>query len=108
MIPKPSRSPYPRSRYLPRRRNKLELRGSLRHGAQGANVEGHTVVVKEEERPAAGNVINLMEASKRNIEGTAPAKGKRPSVDKKGEKAADGHPGLLKSDDCLAAGPCAA
>jgi hypothetical protein len=58
----------------------------LRHGGQGANVEGHTVVVKEEERPAAGNVINLMEASKRNIEGTAPAKGKRPGVGKKRAK----------------------
>jgi DNA end-binding protein Ku len=38
--------------------------------------KGHTVVAKEIERPAGGNVVDLMEALKRSIEGTAPSKGK--------------------------------
>jgi DNA end-binding protein Ku len=38
--------------------------------------KGHTVVAKEVEGPAGGNVVNLMEALKRSIEGTAPGKPK--------------------------------
>jgi DNA end-binding protein Ku len=38
--------------------------------------KGHTIVAKEVERPAAGKVIDLMEALKRSIEGTAPGKPK--------------------------------
>ena len=32
-------------------------------------MKGHTVVAKEAEQPAGGNVVDLMEALKRNIEG---------------------------------------
>jgi DNA end-binding protein Ku len=39
-------------------------------------MKGHTVVAKETERPAGGNVVDLMEALKRSIEGTTPQKGK--------------------------------
>ncbi len=39
-------------------------------------MKGHTVVAKEVERPTGGNVINLMEALKRSVEGSTPAKGK--------------------------------
>jgi DNA end-binding protein Ku len=48
-------------------------------------LKGHTVVAREAERPAGGNVINLMEALKRSIEGTVPAKGK---VTRRGKKRA--------------------
>ena len=64
-------------------------------------------VVNEAERPTAGNVFNLVEAPKRNIEGTATAKGKRPAAGRSGEKASDAMQGLLESDVRLAAGPCA-
>jgi DNA end-binding protein Ku len=37
-------------------------------------LKGHTVVGKEAERPAGGNVVDLMEALKRSIEGAAPGK----------------------------------
>jgi non-homologous end joining protein Ku len=37
-------------------------------------INGHTIVAKEVERPAVGNVVDLMEALKRSIEGAAPAK----------------------------------
>jgi DNA end-binding protein Ku len=46
-------------------------------------MKGRTVLAKEAERPASGNVINLMEALKRSIEGSAPAKGKRARGGKK-------------------------
>jgi DNA end-binding protein Ku len=39
-------------------------------------LKGHTVVAKEAERPAGGNVVDLMEALKRSIEGTTPGKAK--------------------------------
>jgi DNA end-binding protein Ku len=37
-------------------------------------LKGHTVIAKEAERPAGGNVVDLMEALKRSIEGAAPAR----------------------------------
>jgi DNA end-binding protein Ku len=37
-------------------------------------LKGHTVVAKEAERPAGGNVVDLMEALKRSIEGSGPAR----------------------------------
>jgi len=39
-------------------------------------MKGHTVIAHETERPAGGKVINLMEALKRSIEGSTPAKAK--------------------------------
>jgi DNA end-binding protein Ku len=39
-------------------------------------VKGHTIVAREVERPAGGNVIDLMEALKRSIESSAPGKAK--------------------------------
>ena len=63
-------------------------------------------LVKEAERPTAGNVINLVEAPKRSIEGTATAKGKRPAAGRSGEQASDAMQGLLEIDDRLAAGMC--
>jgi non-homologous end joining protein Ku len=39
-------------------------------------MKGRTVVAKETERPAMGNVMNLMEALKRSIEGSTPRKTK--------------------------------
>jgi DNA end-binding protein Ku len=39
-------------------------------------LKGHTIIAKEAEHPAGGNVVDLMEALKRSIEGSAPAKGK--------------------------------
>jgi DNA end-binding protein Ku len=46
-------------------------------------MKGHTLVAHEAERPAGGKVINLMEALKRSIEGSAPAKGKSRSGKKR-------------------------
>jgi DNA end-binding protein Ku len=37
-------------------------------------LKGHRVVAKETERPTGGNVVDLMEALKRSIEGAAPSK----------------------------------
>jgi DNA end-binding protein Ku len=39
-------------------------------------MKGHAVVAKEVERPSGGNVVDLVEALKRSIEGAAPAKRK--------------------------------
>ena len=39
-------------------------------------LKGHTVVAKEAALPSGGNVVNLMEALKRSIDGAAPTKGK--------------------------------
>jgi DNA end-binding protein Ku len=46
-------------------------------------MKGHTVVAKETERPAGGNVVDLMEALKRSIEGATPQKGKAARSGKK-------------------------
>src|SRR5262249_4734314 len=37
---------------------------------------GHTIVAREVERPAGGNVVDLMEALKRSVEGSTTGKGK--------------------------------
>ena len=39
-------------------------------------LKGHTIIANETERPSGGNVVDLMEALKRSIEGTTPGKGK--------------------------------
>jgi DNA end-binding protein Ku len=39
-------------------------------------LKGHKIIAKETERPSGGNVVDLMEALKRSIEGTAPEKTK--------------------------------
>jgi DNA end-binding protein Ku len=39
-------------------------------------LKGHTIVAKETRRPPDGNVINLMEALRRSVDGSAPTKGK--------------------------------
>jgi DNA end-binding protein Ku len=46
-------------------------------------MKGHTVVAKEAERPSGGNVVDLMEALKRSIEGTTPGKTKSARSGKK-------------------------
>jgi DNA end-binding protein Ku len=39
-------------------------------------MKGHTVIAKEVERPSGGNVVDLMEALKRSVEGSTSGKGK--------------------------------
>jgi len=39
-------------------------------------MKGHTIIAKEAERPSGGNVVDLMEALKRSVEGSTPGKGK--------------------------------
>jgi DNA end-binding protein Ku len=46
-------------------------------------VKGHTIVAREVERPTGGNVVDLMEALKKSIEGTTPQKAKTPRGGKK-------------------------
>jgi DNA end-binding protein Ku len=57
---------------------------ALKELVQG-KLKGQTIVAREAERPAGGNVINLMEALKRSIEGSTPVKAK---VSRGGKKRA--------------------
>jgi non-homologous end joining protein Ku len=57
--------------------------GFFVQGARAEKLKEHAVVAKEAEWPPGGNVIDLMEALKRSIEGTAPAKGESACVGKK-------------------------